>query len=90
MRVCFKLDTFVREHEWHKAFLMKSSIRFELTRICSLNGFRLGMGIFMKVGPLFIIECVSLSLLYGSCTFDIWYVVCVCVCVCACIKSVSS
>ena len=60
---------------------MQYSIRLELTRVCSLNGFYLLVFFFMKAGPSFFSECVSLSLLYPSFTFDIWYVLCVCVCV---------
>ena len=34
--VCFQLVGFVIEHIWHKALLMRYSMRFELTRFCSL------------------------------------------------------
>ena len=64
-------------HLWHKVMLMGYSVRLELTRVCSLNGFQLVMG-FMNTGPSFFLECVSFSLLYPTFTFDIWYVVCVC------------
>ena len=60
------------------------SMRLELIRVCSLNGFQLVFVLFMKVAPFFFLECVSLSLLYPSFTFYIWYSVCVCVCVCIC------
>ena len=43
------------------------------------------MGFFMKAGPSFFLECISLGLLYPSFNFDIWYVVCVCGCVCVCV-----
>ena len=39
--VCFQLEAFVREHIWHKALLIEYSIRLELTRVFSLNGFQL-------------------------------------------------
>ena len=39
MHVCFQLVTFVKEHVWHKAFLMRS----ELICVCSLNSFHLVM-----------------------------------------------
>ena len=42
--VCFQLVVFVREYTWHKALLMGYSMRYELTRICSLNAFQLVMG----------------------------------------------
>ena len=45
MRVCFQLVAFVREHIWHKALLMGYPVRFELIRVCSLNGFQLVMGL---------------------------------------------
>ena len=38
--------------------------------------------VYMEVTLLFFLECVSLSLLYPSRAFDIWFVVCVCMCVC--------
>ena len=37
---------FVREHIWYKALLMGYSMRLELTRVCSLNGFQLVMFFF--------------------------------------------
>ena len=44
IRVCFQFVDFVREHIWHKAFLMGYSMRLEHTRVCSLNVFQLVMG----------------------------------------------
>ena len=46
VRVCFQFDGFVRAHVWHKALLMVYSMRLELTRIRSLNGFQLVMFFF--------------------------------------------
>ena len=37
MYVCFQLVAFVREHVWHKAFLMKYSKKLELTLVSSIN-----------------------------------------------------
>ena len=39
--VCFELDAFVKEHVWHKDYLMGYSMRLELTQFSSLNGFHL-------------------------------------------------
>ena len=38
--VYFQLVAFVREHIWHKAFLMGYSVRLELILVCSLNVFQ--------------------------------------------------
>ena len=35
--VCFQLVAFVKEHVWHKAFLMGYSMRLELTLVSSTN-----------------------------------------------------
>ena len=35
--VCFQLVAFVREHVWHKAFLMGYSMRLELILVSSIN-----------------------------------------------------
>ena len=76
LRTCmFPVDAFIREHVWHKALLMGYSMRLELTCVCNLNGFQLVMGFYE--GRCFFFECISLSLLYPSFTFDIWYIVCV-------------
>ena len=48
---------------------MGYSMRLELIRVCSLNGFYLLMVFF--AGPSFFLEFVSLYLLYPSFTFDI-------------------
>ena len=45
MHVCFQLVSFIIEHIWHKALVMVYSMRFELTCVCSLNGFQLVMGL---------------------------------------------
>ena len=66
------------EHVWHKALLMGYSIRLELNRVCSLNRFPLVIVCFYEYWSFLFLECVSLSLLYPSSTFDISYVVCVC------------
>ena len=34
--VCFQLVAFIREHMWHKAFLMGNSMRLELTLVSSI------------------------------------------------------
>ena len=81
IRVCFQLDTFVREHVWHKALLMWYSMRLELTRVCILNDFQLVIGFFYEGRSFLLLECISLNLLNPSFTFDIC-TVCVCVCVC--------
>ena len=81
IRVCFQLDAFVSEHAWHKALLMGYSMRFELTRVCSLNGFQCVMVFFMNAGPSFFLDCVSLKSTLPLIYF--WYLIrCVCVCVC--------
>ena len=52
-----------------------------LTHEClQFEWFSVGYVFFMKVALLFFLECVSLSPLYPSFAFDIWYIVCVCVC----------
>ena len=58
---------------------MGYSMRLELTRVCSLNGFQLVMVFFMNAGPFFFLECVSLSLLYPHLLL-IFDTVCMCVC----------
>ena len=50
---------------------MRHSMRFEVTCVCSLNGFELVIVFFMSAGPFIFLEFVSLSLLYPSFTFDI-------------------
>ena len=35
--VCFQFVAFVRDHIWHKAFLMGYSIRLQLTLVSSIN-----------------------------------------------------
>ena len=35
IHVCFQLDDFIREREWHKALVMEYSMRHELTCVCS-------------------------------------------------------
>ena len=35
--VCFQFVAFVKEHVWHKDFLMGYSMRLELTRVSSIN-----------------------------------------------------
>ena len=73
------------ENIWHRALLMGYSIKLEFTRVCSLNGFHLVMGLYRVHSCLFLRDSY-ISLLYLSLVFDIWYVflvvVCVCVCVC--------
>ena len=39
IRVCFQRVAFAREPIWHKSLLMRYSMRPELTRVYSLNGF---------------------------------------------------
>ena len=46
-------------------------MRFEFTRVCGLNRFYLCIFFFMKAGPSFFFECVSLNLLFLSFSFDI-------------------
>ena len=66
--VCFQLDTFVREHVWHKASLMGYSMRFKLTCSCSLNGFQLVMVFFYKGGSfLFLRRCFPQPTLHLIC-----------------------
>ena len=55
--VCFQLVAFVREHIWHKAFLMGYSMRLELTGVCSLNGFQLVIGLH-RGHSLFLSMCI--------------------------------
>ena len=56
-------------------------MKLELFCICSLNDFQLLMGLY-RGHPLFFLECIYLSLLYSSLTFNVFFIVCVCVCVC--------
>ena len=80
IRFCFQLVAFFRERIWHKALLMGYSVRLELTRVCSLNGFSVCYGFIWKSLLSFFSEYVYLSQLYPSLFFDIWYVfVVVCV-----------
>ena len=51
---------------------------FNETNLCFLFKWFL-LIFFFNAGPSLFLECDSLSLLYPSFTFDIWYVVCVCV-----------
>ena len=44
--ICFQLFAFVREHIWRNALLMEYLMRLELTRVFSLNGFQLVMGLY--------------------------------------------
>ena len=94
IRVCFQLDTFVREHVCQKAYLMGYSMRLELTCVCCLNGFQWVISFYECRSFLFLRVCFSwatLPLIY------FWYVnlwarlrvcLCVCVCVCVCIEVV--
>ena len=60
-QICFQHDAFARDRLMHKALFMGHSMRLELTRVCSLNGFQFVMFFFfMNVGPSFFLECVSL------------------------------
>ena len=64
-----------------KLLLMGYSMRVEISHVCSLNDCQLVMGLY-KGHPLFILECVYLSLLYPLLIFDMFCCCCVCVCVC--------
>ena len=57
IRVCFQLLAFVREHIWHKALLMGYSMKLEFTCVCSLNGFKLVMGLYGGHSSLFLRVC---------------------------------
>ena len=59
IRLCFQLIAFVREPIWHKALCMGYSMRLEFTRVWSLNGFQLVMGLYS--GHSFLLS-LSLSL----------------------------
>ena len=52
--VCFQLESFIKEHIWYKALLMGYSTRLELTRVCSLNGFLLVLGLYGGHSSLFL------------------------------------
>ena len=71
---CFRQRTCMAQ-----GFVMRYSMRLELTSVCSLNGFQLCF-FFMKVPPFFFLECISLHLLYPSLACDIWYILWVCMC----------
>ena len=58
IRVYFQLVTFVRKLIWHKALLMGYSMRLELIRVCSLNGFQLVMGLYEGHTSLFLRVCL--------------------------------
>ena len=58
--VCLVLVYFVTEYVWHKALLMKYTIRLEFTRVCSLNGFRLGMSLYRGHSSLFTLPALPL------------------------------
>ena len=85
---CFQLVAFVREPICPKALLMGYSMRLELTRVCSLNDFKLVIGLY-RGHPLFFLECIYFCLLYTSLIFDMFLLLllllCVCVCVCVCV-----
>ena len=59
IRVCFQLVAFIRVHIWHKALLMGYSMKLELTRVCSLNGFQLVMGLYGGYFSLFLRVCLT-------------------------------
>ena len=78
--ICFQLVAFVREHVWHKTYLMGYSMRLELTRASSINDLSGQTSLYRGRYSSFL-ECVYFSLLYPSLIFDIFVVVCVYVCV---------
>ena len=79
--ICFQLVAFVREHMWHKAFLMGYSMRLDLTLVSSVND-----SWSVKLVYIGVVVPLSWSVFVWSASpvFDIWYVYsCVCVCVLA-------
>ena len=72
-----------------QGLLIRYSMRLELIRVCSLNGFQLVMGLYRGYS-LFFLECVYLSLLYPSLIFDMFLWLCVCVYVCVCVYALES
>ena len=78
IRMCFQLVAFVREHIWHMALLMGHSMRFELTRVCSLNGFRMVMGKCKGHSSFFFWMCLPYPILH---LIGFWYLICFCRCV---------
>ena len=61
LHICFQLDAFVTEHIWHKTLLMGYSMRFELTRVCSLNGFHFVKGFYRSHFSLFLKSVFALA-----------------------------
>ena len=61
--VCFQLVAFVREHVWHKAFLMGYLMRLELTLVSSINDPSLVRLIYIGVVVLFSGVCLLWSAL---------------------------
>ena len=63
--VCFQLDVFIREHVWHKVWLMGYSMRFELTLCWKFEWFLLPyLFFFSNECWSFFLEYLSLSLFY--------------------------
>ena len=80
MRVFFQLVAFIREHIWHKALVMRCSMRLEIIRVCSLNSFQLVMGLCRGHPSLFLRVCLpqsALPVIY----FLVFDTLCVCGCV---------
>ena len=74
--ICFQLVAFVSEYTWHKALLIEYSMRFELTRICSLNCFQLVMGLYGGHSSLFLFASFIIMFPF-SCIF---FNACFCFC----------
>ena len=75
--VCFQIDVFVREPVWSKVYLMGYSLKLDLTRVCSLNGFYFWVFFNERWSFLFLWVCFSYSTLF---LINFWYLIrCMCV-----------
>ena len=65
MPLYFHLVDFI-EHIWHKTLLMGYPKRLEITRVCSLNGFQMAMGLFEGHSSLFLRVLFNIMILFTS------------------------
>ena len=78
VRVCFQLDSFVEEHVWHKALLMRYSVRLEFIRICSLSGYLVFFFVYEVRSSLFL--RLFFRFVCFTPHFFLYLIHCVCVC----------